>query len=67
MKCLRKERDALLKEKEDWKREKTTHLELLDKKCKEINDASEMSCFPTFHFTRQCHFNWKACERVVRR
>ena len=40
MKCLRKEKDALLKEKEDWKKEKITSLELLDKNGKEINNAS---------------------------
>ena len=67
MKCLRKERDALLKEKEDWKSKKITPLELLDKNGKEINDASDVSYFLTFHFTSQCHFNWKSCERVARR
>ena len=66
MQRLRKERDALLKEKEDWKREKITPLELLDENGKEINDASEVSYFPTFHFTSQCYFTWKPCERVAR-
>ena len=39
MKCLKKERDALLEEKEDWKRENIIPPELLDENGNEINDA----------------------------
>ena len=47
MKCLRKERNALLKKKEYLKSKKITPPELLDKNGKEIDNASEVSCFPT--------------------
>ena len=52
MKCLRKERDALLKEKEDWKREKTTPFELLDKNGKEIYDAVTSGLLPYFFISQ---------------
>ena len=68
MKCLRKERDALLKEKEAWKSEKITPRELLDINGKKIIDAIRIKSPASllFHFTSQCHFNWKSCERVAR-
>ena len=46
MKCLSKERDAFLKENEDWKSEKITLLNLLDIDDKNINDAVRSVMLP---------------------